>query len=565
MIISINTIFITGSSGFIGRAFVRQLLSCLDKDSEVFLLSRNSLIDSQVARDKRVTALLGDLIELDKFADQIKSCQYVFHLAANAVYGNDADYDADNYSPTRTIIDILKSSNKIRNFIFTSTIGAVDRRRGDDLSCSLDVNSIPNPCSLYGKSKLKAENYIKSSGVPYTIIRPTWVYGPGMRANSHINKFISMAHEKSFVFRFNFPGKVSIIHVSDLVAALIGCIDNETVIGKTYFAETESRSIGYILKLIYALVNNRNVIQFPIPRFRLLFKHVHHFVPLSINNLFVDYLFARDPSFIVDFKLTKITGLSDGLTEVVSQNNYVAGYWVITGANNGIGYALAHKLNEQGKRLILVDKCTNRISDWDNQVVIETDLSDEQNLVRLGERLRQYNIFRLINNAGIGFKGDFLAMDSLKVQSMIYVNIMAPLLLSNFALENIIRNDGTIVNISSSSAFSPLPGMSVYAATKSFIQNWSTSIWFELKGKCRILTFAPAGTDTNFQLVSGVSKKSKELLNPDDVAVQILKAIECKRVFVFMGLKNRVAVFVTKFLPVKMNVIFWGKMFNKMR
>ena len=111
-------------------------------------------------------------------------------------------------------------------------------------------HQIPYPRSRYGESKLKSETLIRDSGLPFTIIRPTWVYGEDMRTNSHINRFVSMVFERHPVARLAFPGKVSLIHVNDLATALVNCINYEAVIGRTYFAETEALPIGKIFALI---------------------------------------------------------------------------------------------------------------------------------------------------------------------------------------------------------------------------------------------------------------------------------------------------------------------------
>jgi hypothetical protein len=50
------------------------------------------------------------------------NCHYFFHIAANATFGDKEDYDSINYIPTKDIVDILKQSKIIEDFIFISTI-----------------------------------------------------------------------------------------------------------------------------------------------------------------------------------------------------------------------------------------------------------------------------------------------------------------------------------------------------------------------------------------------------------------------------------------------------------
>ncbi len=552
-------IFITGASGFIGNPVLKKIISKLDSDDKVFVLSR-AVFDFE---DKMIVVLRGDLENIEAYENEISESDYVYHLAANATFGSGCDYDKVNFFPTKKIVDILRRSKRIKNFIFTSTIGAVDRHKNDLCEKPLNANSIPAPTSAYGKSKLKSEDYIKQSGIPFTILRPTWVYGPNMRSNSHLNKFVSMLYEKrDFIFKLNFPGMVSLVNVDDLSEALANCIGNDDILNKTYFAETESLSLGGVLRIIFEKVRGGELRQIKVPKFKII-GWIHNLLPLTISNLFIDYLRAEDSDFKKDFKLEHIKRLVETVGDIVFSNIHNAGHWIVTGANSGIGFALADQLRQSGKKTILIDKDTGNIRDFDG-IILQTDLSDRNSLYDLGLKLDKYKIFRLINNAGVGFKKDFLSMEAGEIVKTVEVNVLAPLLLTKFLAGNIIKNEGTIVNIASSAAFNPLPGMSLYAASKSLILNWSYSLWYEMKGKCNVLTFSPSGTRTNFQKQAGVAV-TDDLLSPDHVAKEIIKMIEKKKSFAFLGFKNKIVSRITKFFPEKLNVIFWGEVFKKMR
>ena len=191
-------VFITGVTGFIGRNFLSQLLPIVKPNDIIFVLVRKEV----QYMDKRITALVGSLDKINNFKNEILHCEYFFHLAANPVYGSNYNYDKVNYEPTVQIVEMMKKSKVLKNFIFISSIGAIDRMGEDYCEKPLTIKSIPNPTSLYGRSKLKSEIYISNSGIPSTIIRPTWVYGENMRLDSHINKFVTMVYERS-IFQTN--------------------------------------------------------------------------------------------------------------------------------------------------------------------------------------------------------------------------------------------------------------------------------------------------------------------------------------------------------------------------
>ena len=77
-----------------------------------------------------------------------------------------------------------------------SSIGAVDRKWGDNCRQILDNESNCYPSSDYGKSKLQSEQIIKDSKLRYTIIRPAMVIGEDMRMESHFSVFIRNSIKK---------------------------------------------------------------------------------------------------------------------------------------------------------------------------------------------------------------------------------------------------------------------------------------------------------------------------------------------------------------------------------
>lgn len=555
-------IFITGATGFIGKNFLSQLLPDIKPEDTCYLLLR------KVAQfeDKRIVQLVGSLEDLIKFEKEILSCEYVFHLAANATYGSDFDYDKVNFEPTVQIVNILKNSKHLKNFIFTSTIGAVDRTKNDDCRTPLSVQSVPNPVSLYGKSKLKSEEYIIKSGIPFTIIRPAWVYGKNMRTNSHINKFVSMVYQKSFASRLNFPGKVSLIHVDDLSKALVNCLSNDRIINKIYFAETEALSIGDIFSIIYNATNTNAIVKINMPRFHFIMKRVHNRLPLTVSLLFLDYLLANDENFQGDFKLKEIKIFSENVNDVIS-TNINNGFWVITGANSGIGYELAKKLDAQNKKLILIDKNTGNLDSFNKHLILKVDLSNFNELVELSNAIDQHKIFCLINNAGVGFRGSLKEISVEQIKKTVDVNVCYPVFFTKLLLDKLIRDGSIIVNVASSIAYNPLPYMSIYSASKAFVSNWSESLSYELKDSNRVITISPSGTYTNFQKNAGVKVvgEGKGLLSPGYVADSIIETVYGRKDIVILGFKTRILLMISKLLPRKMNIHLWGKLFESLR
>lgn len=556
-------IFVTGITGFLGKSFLPKLLEKISTSDQVFLLVRKK----QKLSDTRITQLVGDLNNIENFEKELIECDYIYHIAANAVFGDTSDYESENFVPTKKIVDIVKNSPNLKNFIYISTIGAFDRDKKDRCVKPIDVNSTPNPRSAYGKSKLKAESYIKESKIRYTIIRPTWIYGKDMRANSHINKFVELVYDKNFLIMFNFPGKVSVVYVEDLAQALANAINNNVILNKEYFVSAENVKLGDIFKIIYKKLHKKELNQITLPQFSFFFSHIHWLLPISISNLFINYLCALDESFWNDFNITKRTKIEEGIDDVIRFNAKVSGVYVITGANSGIGFALAQILDKEGKKLILIDKNIDNLHIFHKHKVIKRDLSEFVDNVDMLNELLSEKIYCLINNAGIGLKGNFEQLKEEDIKKIVYVNALAPVLLTRKLIYTLIKNEGVVVNVISNIAFNPLPGMSLYSSTKSFLLNWSESITYELKKTNTVITFAPSGTYTNFQKNCGVKilNEGKGLLTADFVAIKIIEAIKKKKQFVMLGLSTKILLLFSKFLPRKININLWGKLFEKLR
>jgi len=567
-------IFVTGASGFVGSNFIEELKDRLKDDDKVFLLLRKER-HFEDSRFKCVKGNLENIEHIINFREIILGCEYVFHIAANATFGNKEDYEKTNYKPTQAIVDLLKKSRKLKNFIFISTIGAVDRHKKDNCKLPLNKESVPSPKSKYGESKLKSEVYIQKSNIPYTIIRPTWVYGKNMRQKSHINLFVTMVCQKSIITKINFPGKVSLIHVKDLAKSLVHCINNKNVIRKIYFAETENKSMGEIFSIIYKKIYKRNVSQIPILSFKSIVRRVHRVMPIPASNLFIDYLCASDPDFKKDLlKKVEPIKFDKGVDDVISTNTLASGYWIITGANSGIGLALARKLKEQKKNLILVDKDISIISKEfksnatkTNTIIIKADLSKFEEIENVVRHITSYPIYCLVNNAGIGYRKSFHEISLEEIQKIISVNIKAHLFLTKLLLEKLKKEGSVIVNIASSVAYNPLPNMLMYSSTKAFISNWSESLTYELKDTNKVITFSPSGTNTNFQENAGVKKEKegKGLMTPEQVADKLILAVKHNKSVVILGLKTKILLMIATILPRKINILLWGKLFEKMR
>ncbi len=219
-------ILITGASGFIGSTAVDKALKLgyevwagiRASSSRKYLLDeRIHFIDLNYSDKQKLTA------QLREFTAQNGRLNAIVHIAGITKAVKKSDFDGVNYLHVKNLADALIETDSIpTTFVFMSTLGAVgsgDEKNYTPLPCDAE----PNPNTAYGKSKLKAENYIKSiDGFPYVILRPTGVYGPRDKDYLILMRAVKSGLNVGAGFRKQI---LTFIFVEDLVNIIFDCID----------------------------------------------------------------------------------------------------------------------------------------------------------------------------------------------------------------------------------------------------------------------------------------------------------------------------------------------------
>ena len=183
---------------------------------------------------------------------------------------------------------------------------------------------------------------------------------------------------------------------------------------------------------------------------------------------------------------------------------------LITGASSGIGRELAKLLATQSTAMVLVGRDQTRLTDLQhtlqvnypavNVVTVSTDLSVVANCEQLYAAHPDVDL--LINNAGFGSFGPFVADNLTKDLAMINTNVVALHVLTKLYLAEMQKRDaGQILNVGSIAGFMPGPLMSTYYATKNYVVRLSEGIREELrraKSKVKISVLCPGPVATNF-------------------------------------------------------------------
>lgn len=244
---------------------------------------------------------------------------------------------------------------------------------------------------------------------------------------------------------------------------------------------------------------------------------------------------------------------------------------LITGASSGIGKEFAYQLASQNYDLILVARREENLKQIQKEIIEKYhvqveyhayDLKQLENCQKIAENLENVEVF--INNAGFGDSGEFIVTDLEKEMEMIDLNIKA----MHYLLKKIVQffakqNHGYILNVASLAAFQPGPKMATYYATKAYVLHLSEAISFELrKSNVTVTALCPGPVATQFNQVANVKFHVKEL-SPEKVVRVALKGMWKKKTIVIPSFKERLGVFLERFISRKMQKRIIGKVQDK--
>lgn len=242
---------------------------------------------------------------------------------------------------------------------------------------------------------------------------------------------------------------------------------------------------------------------------------------------------------------------------------------LITGASGGIGLEVAKRLASQNYQLTLVarseDKLNKALAHLNSYVhrIFVADLTNKEDLQRMTDHLATNKYDVLINNAGAGVYGHFVEIALEDHLNTMQLNMDALVTLSYSFLEKASPGNA-LVNIGSLIAHSSLPGAAVYAGTKSFVANFSESLWYEFKHKgVFVMGFNPGAADSDFHSNAGPETNDFPkfvISSVEDVADELVKALHKRqKPRVVQGLKNRFMLWSFKFLSRKSAVNIMGQ------
>ena len=288
-------VFITGASGFIGN----KLSISLDKIGlDIRLLCRKPYSNFKT--------IICDLEKEKVPLSALESVDTVFHLAGFAHDNRDDSkvkhlYQKINFDTTVQLANLAVQSG-VKRFIFVSSVkaGGVPV----DGQCMTEEDQ-SEPKDIYGKTKREAELMLleigQKSGMHVSIVRSSLVYGPGVKGNLRL--MLTGIKKGWFPPLPNTANRRSMIHVDDLIQALILVASDERANGEIFIATDGQPHSPREIYEAMCVVLNKSVPRWSLPN--LLFKIAAIISPkmsIKINKLLGDECYSSQKLKSLGFK-----------------------------------------------------------------------------------------------------------------------------------------------------------------------------------------------------------------------------------------------------------------------
>ena len=217
---------VTGATGFVGSHLVEALV---EAGMTVTALVRSPLKAARL-QQLGVRRVAGDLDDHAALAEATREAEVVFHVAGLVSARNEAEFLHGNRDGVRHLLQAARQASGRPRFVLVSSMAAGGpASRGRPLTGP----EPPQPVTAYGRSKLAGEDVVRAAALPWTIVRPPMVYGPG---DTEVLKLFRVVRTGFAPLFGDGTQELTAVFGPDLAAGLLSVARSEATIGRTYYA-----------------------------------------------------------------------------------------------------------------------------------------------------------------------------------------------------------------------------------------------------------------------------------------------------------------------------------------
>ena len=205
-------VFLTGATGFVGSHLVKALLAA---GHSVRALVRS--LDKARTRAPGIEYTPGDILEPASLRDVMPGCDAVIHLVGIIAEVKGATFERIHHEGTKNVVEAGRASG-IRRFVHMSALG-----------------TRPNAVSAYHKTKWKGEAAVRAGDMPWVILRPSMVYGPGIHGpgdgfTTRMLQLMRKAPLRPIVGSGQYP--VQPVYIGDIVDCFVQSLSTDAALGR---------------------------------------------------------------------------------------------------------------------------------------------------------------------------------------------------------------------------------------------------------------------------------------------------------------------------------------------
>jgi nucleoside-diphosphate-sugar epimerase len=223
-----RNVLVTGATGFLGGALALRLAS---EGARVRAMARHPKKGASLRDTQAIELAQGDITEAEQLRDLFAGCDLVFHVAASTG-GSLEKQHKSNVLGTRNVTEAAARAN-VGRLVHVSTIAVYGYRLNGDVTEEQPHNPGDDP---YNITKSEAESTLReiatSYGLPYSIIRPGMIYGPG--SNMWTKKLFTLARLRPTPFVGHGNGSAFPIYVDDVTDMMLTLATHPAALGQAF-------------------------------------------------------------------------------------------------------------------------------------------------------------------------------------------------------------------------------------------------------------------------------------------------------------------------------------------
>lgn len=238
---------VTGATGFIGSHIAERLKKEGEEVTALVRKTSNTKFLSSIG----VKFVYGDINDPASLKNAVKGMDVVYHSAALAdEWISPKEARRVNVEGTRNLLDAAKEAG-IKRFVFVSSLAVLGMR--DHHGTPADAPYHKSGDS-YIDTKIDSEqlamDYFRKYGLPVTVVRPGFVFGP--RDNKLIPRISDRLGKKQFMFVGSGKNKINAVYVENLTDAIISAARAQNAVGQKYNVTNDSNMTleGLIFKIV---------------------------------------------------------------------------------------------------------------------------------------------------------------------------------------------------------------------------------------------------------------------------------------------------------------------------